>query len=713
MGDASSTTLFTFRIDVPSGVRSVELLGSWDNFTHSYRMERDSKRSSRHWFGIFTFKDITCDGESQSGPGKREGGLKMGGTYWYHYMLDGVYEYHDESKPFTTTCPLHLGECVNILEVPLEERSDDFDLSFPPPPVLTPPFTMDPKARFSTPRPNKFEALARKPTLPPPSPFFPSPATPSCEDFCRSSLAPSSDQSYRSSASMGSDSLPRTIYSRHGLLDRPVSSPGGARPTTAGNPTINQTNTQKIRHQNLRNTRPASVAQSNPSSGQEKKPGYSRSDFDVVGHGLSGRRDKSGSRNDVSLQVEPVVNQKEQRSEQRHKEVGAFVIDEDVLSDSGATLACWQHRDCLLRTRNGLAKTEAEKVFRQCAYQVVDAWIEHTTIALLDGDFPWDMDNASTCELRPTKSEFSDVLEDSMELEMGSYWAPQSFPDFDEGFISDETSSFIKVGGLARVEEEPNQESDFGDDDAGTDAMGEPLYRCISETEQFVESFELPAVFTGNTSFQEITQALAPQAQPEEEARSSTQEPADDFSSTDRFINTFVLPPLDTRVGVGDNSFAFDPALSPHSATTNATDLPQLEDSAMLSSTCSSPTTASSTWAESFHFWSEQDVGEDGMDESYLDYSSSATSPGLLPTVSHSRTSSWFSNSGFQGYSLPEDQYSSQATLTKITTQTTIVRSVSPPPQSKLHSTLRAVNSELGSMDALMTDFGYLSEAVI
>ncbi|GME33273.1 hypothetical protein GTA08_BOTSDO11429 [Neofusicoccum parvum] len=632
MGDASSTTLFTFRIDVPSGVRSVELLGSWDNFTHSYRMERDSKRSSRHWFGIFTFKDIICDGESQSGPGKREGGLKMGGTYWYHYMLDGVYEYHDESKPFTTTCPLHLGECVNILEVPLEERSDDFDLSFPPPPVLTPPFTMDPKARFSTPRPNKFEALARKPTLPPPSPFFPSPATPSCEDSCRSSLAPSSDQNYRSSASMGSDSLPRTIYSRHGLLDRPV---------------------------------------------------------------------------------EPVVNQKEQRSEQRHKEVGAFVIDEDVLSDSGATLACWQHRDCLLRTRNGLAKTEAEKVFRQCAYQVVDAWIEHTTIALLDGDFPWDMDNASTCELSPTKSEFSDVLEDSMELEMGSYWAPQSFPDFDEGFISDETSSFIKVGGLARVEEEPNQESDFGDDDAGTDAMGEPLYRCISETEQFVESFELPAVFTGNTSFQEITQALAPQAQPEEEARSSTQEPADDFSSTDRFINTFVLPPLDTRVGVGDNSFAFDPALSPHSATTNATDLPQLEDSAMLSSTCSSPTTASSTWAESFHFWSEQDVGEDGMDESYLDYSSSATSPGLLPTVSHSRTSSWFSNSGFQGYSLPEDQYSSQATLTKITTQTTIVRSVSPPPQSKLHSTLRAVNSELGSMDALMTDFGYLSEAVI
>ncbi|KAH7055868.1 hypothetical protein B0J12DRAFT_434454 [Macrophomina phaseolina] len=711
MGESTSTTLFTFRIDVPSGVRSVELLGSWDNFTHSYRMERDPKRSSRHWYGIFTFKDIICDGDPQGGPEKREGGLKMGGTYWYHYMLDGVYEYHDEAQPFTTSCPLHLGECVNILEVPYEERSDDFDLSFPPAPALTPAFTMDPKARFSTPRPNKFEALSRKPVSPPPSPFFPSPATPSCEDSCWASVASSSGQSIWASVSMHSGSRPRTSYSRHGLLGRPLSSHGNARPVTAGNPSLGQADTQRTRHQSLRNARPASVAQPNPSIGQLKRPGFSPGDSGTLAYGLSGRRDNSGSQNNVSLQVGPAQQQDRQQSRHRREEAQPADAAEDVLSESGATLGCWQHRDCLLRKRNGLAKAEAGRLLNEDTYHTVDTWIEHTTIALLDGESPWDWDDASMLERSPTKSVFSEILDGMLPLEGHDHRTAGKFPDYDETAANNEAPGFIGVGGLARVDEEPYMEPELDVED-GPDLMGEPLHRCVSETDEFMDSFKLPPVLTLDLSIGEIAQPLAPQYGPEEPA-GSIDGLVEDFRSTDRFLDFFTLSSLDTQVGARDNSFSGDTAESLYSATTTTTvDLPQLEDSAMLSSACSSPTTASSAWAESFRFWSEQEGEEDGFEESYLHYSSSATSPGLLPTRTHSRTSSWFSACGFQGYSLPEDQYSSQATLTKITTQATIVRSESPPLQNKRHSKLR-VNSEPENMDDLMNDFSYLGEAVI
>ncbi|KAF4535592.1 uncharacterized protein LTHEOB_2584 [Lasiodiplodia theobromae] len=693
MGD--HTTLFTFRIDVPSGTRSVELLGSWDNFTHSYRMERDQRKSSRQWCGIFTFKDIICDGEPQGRPEKREGGLKMGGTYWYYYMLDGVYEYHDESKPFTTTCPLLLGECVNILEVPYEERSDDFDPDFPPAPVLTPAFTMDPNARFSTPRPNKFEALSRKPSVPPPSPFFPSPVTPSCEDSCRSSLAPTSDQSCRSFTSAGAVSH-RTSYSRHGHFDLSSSSHGYVRPKTAGGATT----AQQARHLNLRSNRPASVGRSDPATSQDRKPGFWRNDSGIAGHGLSGGRDNSGSKSDVAAKVGLAEQQSGQQPERRHTGAPAVDFEEDVLSDSGATLACWQHRECLIRKRNGLAETGAQERLIQEAYQAVDTWIEHTTIALLGGEFPWDIKDISTPEISPTRSEFTDILDSSMMLERGGYWSSYE----DELRSSDDSSSFSKVGRLPCVEEEAVEE-------ASTLEFDEPLHRCFSETERYIEDFELPPVLTLDSGIEDIAQTLATPGQAQEEdCGVLTVEPQGSFLNMDRFTDSFKLPPLNTQISVSGSSLLDD--VSQSAVTSTTVDLPQLEDSAMHSPTCSSPCTASSARAESFQFWADQDGEEDEVEESYLDYSSSATSPGLLPTISHTRTNSWFSNSGFQGYSLPEDEYSSQATLTKISTQATMVMSEPPPLSVRRHSTLR-VNSELESMDELLNDFSYLGEAVI
>ena len=70
-------------------VQAVHLVGSWDNFGTAYKMERDSRRDRGQWRGCYTFKDITIDGESRNVQ-KRDGGLKMGNTYYYYvsfYLL--------------------------------------------------------------------------------------------------------------------------------------------------------------------------------------------------------------------------------------------------------------------------------------------------------------------------------------------------------------------------------------------------------------------------------------------------------------------------------------------------------------------------------------------------------------------------------------------------------------------------------------------------
>jgi hypothetical protein len=46
-------------------------------------MERDSRRDRGQWRGCHSFKDIICDGDSTKMAG-RDGGLKMGQTYYYY-----------------------------------------------------------------------------------------------------------------------------------------------------------------------------------------------------------------------------------------------------------------------------------------------------------------------------------------------------------------------------------------------------------------------------------------------------------------------------------------------------------------------------------------------------------------------------------------------------------------------------------------------------
>ncbi|KAF3041168.1 hypothetical protein E8E12_009451 [Didymella heteroderae] len=110
---------------------------------------------------------------------KRDGPLKMGGTYWYYYEIDGDKECHNPSQPSTTVCPLLPGQSVNVLEIPIEGRNRSSSI------VDASAFTLDPKDRYLTPVPPGKLLPSPRPhssnreayALPLPSPWAPKSAT--------------------------------------------------------------------------------------------------------------------------------------------------------------------------------------------------------------------------------------------------------------------------------------------------------------------------------------------------------------------------------------------------------------------------------------------------------------------------------------------------------------------------------------------------------
>ena len=52
-------------------------------------MERDKRAGSGQWRGCHTFTDVVFDGPPRSDISlqPRNGGLKMGGTYWYYVCI--------------------------------------------------------------------------------------------------------------------------------------------------------------------------------------------------------------------------------------------------------------------------------------------------------------------------------------------------------------------------------------------------------------------------------------------------------------------------------------------------------------------------------------------------------------------------------------------------------------------------------------------------
>jgi hypothetical protein len=140
-------------------------------------MTKDSRRGHGIWSGCHTFRDIICDGDSDIHEA-RNGGLKMGGTYWYfvslstlsdhdlqlnssQYRIDGDEEYHDPSQPSTSTCPLLPGQTLNVLEVPYDtgryvSRSRSSSVS-----ISSAVQTLNPDDRYLTPRPAPKPKLAK------------------------------------------------------------------------------------------------------------------------------------------------------------------------------------------------------------------------------------------------------------------------------------------------------------------------------------------------------------------------------------------------------------------------------------------------------------------------------------------------------------------------------------------------------------------------
>ncbi|TVY44638.1 hypothetical protein LOCC1_G003990, partial [Lachnellula occidentalis] len=131
---------------------SVHLIGSWDNFSRRYPMERDTRRSRSQWRGCYAFTDIICDGDGNSSP-KRTGGLRMGSTYYYYYELDDGTEHYDPSLPSTTSCPYLPGQPVNLLSVPVEVQPLRYRSASMSSMANGDIKTMNPADKFMAPRP--------------------------------------------------------------------------------------------------------------------------------------------------------------------------------------------------------------------------------------------------------------------------------------------------------------------------------------------------------------------------------------------------------------------------------------------------------------------------------------------------------------------------------------------------------------------------------
>ncbi|KAI0118823.1 hypothetical protein GGR51DRAFT_497793 [Nemania sp. FL0031] len=156
-------------------ILSVQLFGSWDNFSIQHKMERDPRRDQGEWRGCHNFDKIICDGDQPSSS-ERRGGLKMGQRYYYYYEVDGTTETYNPSLPTTTACPFLPGQTVNTLDVPLERRTrlksasmnslrnNDYK-------------TMDPADRFTAPRAPPVPSHRREFRIASASAIFPKRAT--------------------------------------------------------------------------------------------------------------------------------------------------------------------------------------------------------------------------------------------------------------------------------------------------------------------------------------------------------------------------------------------------------------------------------------------------------------------------------------------------------------------------------------------------------
>jgi len=97
----------SFAIRTSSTVKTVHLLGSWDNYAGQLPLAKDKASSKAGaWKGTFRFQGTTLQ------PGQR---------YWYYYIIDGYHVTHDPAQSYTTEPTT--GRNLNILDVPSNSTS--------------------------------------------------------------------------------------------------------------------------------------------------------------------------------------------------------------------------------------------------------------------------------------------------------------------------------------------------------------------------------------------------------------------------------------------------------------------------------------------------------------------------------------------------------------------------------------------------------------
>jgi hypothetical protein len=90
-----------FTLRTSPNVKTVHLLGSWDNYTGQLPLSSDSSIPGG-WKGTFRFQGTT---------------LMQGQRYWYYYIIDGYHVSHDPAQ-ISTREPT-TGRTLNILDVPV------------------------------------------------------------------------------------------------------------------------------------------------------------------------------------------------------------------------------------------------------------------------------------------------------------------------------------------------------------------------------------------------------------------------------------------------------------------------------------------------------------------------------------------------------------------------------------------------------------------
>jgi len=94
-----------FSLRTSRSVKTVHLVGSWDNYSRQLPLSKDSSKSGA-WTGKFRFQTSV---------------LQLGGRYWYYYIMDGYHVSHDPAADYTVEPTT--GRKLNILDVPGGDNS--------------------------------------------------------------------------------------------------------------------------------------------------------------------------------------------------------------------------------------------------------------------------------------------------------------------------------------------------------------------------------------------------------------------------------------------------------------------------------------------------------------------------------------------------------------------------------------------------------------